>query len=232
MKRLTALLALLFCAAQPFPVQAKPVSAQIGQASVKLALPKGYCVLDGKKTADARLIQLLRGAMQGTSELLLTFADCKQLKQWRSGKLPTLDDLGQYQTPVKAIAKEFASPVKPALSEVCASFKSNEGLFDSGSAPLPVEETIRQLVKGAQSGSGESHGVLLEEDNACYAWLLEKIPTEQGGSKIVAGVVTATVLKSKMVFLHVYAKFDGEPTVKKLLESARATVAAAHAANK
>jgi hypothetical protein len=204
--------------------------AQIGSAALTLPAPEGYCELIEQKPTDARLIQVIGDLVAGThNELLAVSADCGQLEAWRAGKLATLDDYAQYQTPVAAM--DSASSRAESVKEICATARA-EGEKSLADATPELNNRVDAAVKGAKFNEMGFLGVLAEDANACYFGVRMKARTEGGGAEESQVLVSAaTVVKGKIVYYNLYALYHDAGTVAAMLTRHRRNIAALLAAN-
>src|SRR5262249_37508367 len=84
------------CVALAGTVRAADV--QFGTVTLKLDVPSAQCALDPAQASDKRMIDFVTTALgNGGVDLLGVSADCGELRDWRSGKLPFLKHFSQYQ---------------------------------------------------------------------------------------------------------------------------------------
>jgi hypothetical protein len=204
--------------------------AQIGGAAVVLPAPQGYCELTEQQPADVRLINVIGDLVAATqNELLAVSADCGQLEAWRAGKLATLDDYVQYQTPVAAM--DSTTTRGEAVKEVCASARA-EGGKSLASATTDLNAHVDAAVKGAKFGETGFLGVLAEDADACYFGMLLKARTEGGGSEENQLMISAaTVVKGKIIFYNLSTIYHDAATVTAVLARHKRNIPALLAAN-
>jgi hypothetical protein len=204
--------------------------AQIGSAALTLPSPEGYCELSEQQPADARLIHLIGDLVAGShSELLAVSADCGQLEAWRGGKLPTLDDYAQYQTPVADM--DSTSSRAESVKEICATARA-EGEKSAADAAPDLNARVDAAVKGAKFNEMGFLGILAEDADACYFGMRMKARAEGGGAEESEVMVSAaTVVKGKIVFYNFYTLYRDAGTVAAALARHRRNVKALLAAN-
>jgi hypothetical protein len=204
--------------------------AQIGSAALTLPSPQGYCELNEQQPADARLIHVIGDLVAGThNELLAVSADCGQLDAWRAGKLPTLDDYVQYQTPVADM--DSTSPRAESVKEICAAARA-EGEKSVAKAAPDLNARVEAAVKGAKVNEMGFLGVLAEDADACYFGMKMRAHIEGGGAEESQLMVSAaTVVKGKIVFYNLYTIYHDAGTVTATLARHRRNIPALLAAN-
>jgi hypothetical protein len=204
--------------------------AQIGSAALTLPAPQGYCELTEEQPADVRIVNIIGDLVAATkNELLAVSADCRQLEAWRAGKVATLDDYVQYQTPVDAM--DSTAPRGEAVKEICASARADGGKSVAGAA-TDLNARMDAAVKGAKFGETDFLGVLAEDADACYFGLLLKARTEGGGDEENQLMISAaTVVKGKIVFYNLSTIYHDAGTVTAALARHRHNIPALLAAN-
>ena len=203
---------------------------QVGSATIALPSPEGFCELSEQQPADARVINVIDDLVAGTqNELLAVSADCGQLQAWRTGKLPTLDDYAQVQTPVSG--RDADVPRAETVKELCASMRA-EGSRTIAEAIPDLNTRVEAAVKGGKFNEAGFLGVLAEDAGVCYFGLLTKNRTEGGGAEETQVVVSATtVVKGRVVSYSLHTLYHGPDTATAALARHRRNVAALLAAN-
>jgi hypothetical protein len=88
--------ALLSCV---LSVAATAADVRIGDVSLHLPPPPGYCEMDAVLASDTPLIARMHTTLTNTGNGLLAMsADCAELKEWREGRKQALDHAAEYQT--------------------------------------------------------------------------------------------------------------------------------------
>ncbi len=94
--------------------------AQMGDVSVTLPPPAGFCELSEIDPSDKRMLTIVGGLLEKSGNKLLSMsADCAQLTSWRSGQRRLLDDYAQYQAQLAIIDK----PPSEAIAQTCATLR-------------------------------------------------------------------------------------------------------------
>jgi hypothetical protein len=202
---------------------------KIGSVTVALPAPDGYCELIEREPSDARALKIfgdLLAKMQ--SELLAVAADCGQLKDWRVGAQPVLDDYVQYQTLQAARDADLSG--RPVIKEECATLRTQGEKMVAALGPDAVAR-VEEAVKGAKLNEPVFLGVLAEDAKTCYFGLLQKGRTEAGTEKTQLTVSATTIVKGKLVYYNYYALYRGIDTASETLARHQRNVAALLAAN-
>ena len=197
---------------------------------IELVAPPGQCILDKKNAYDARLLSLVAGALGGRNTLLAMYADCKEYKQWHSGKIKTLNNISQYQAPNAYVTRNLKGPPAKIISRLCTSMRA-VGKAQVDKITKNVNRNIAKLATGMKINEMRSLGVLDEDATACYSGLLQSIRTELGTMKIIANVYAITVLDGQLLFYYLLSPYKGPQTVQDLLERQKTNVTAFLAVN-
>src|SRR3954452_2970341 len=81
------------------PRAAYAADVKMGDVTLRLIPPVGYCELNPAEKSDKRMLTAAEGMVApGGNELLAMSADCTELRNWRTGRLPLLQHMAQYQT--------------------------------------------------------------------------------------------------------------------------------------
>lgn len=221
-------IAVLLASLAALPCAAK--DTKIGQTSIILTVPTGQCELDRSQLADGRMLQGVEKAMV-ENRLLASYADCKQLTDWRAGKRGLLEDFAQYQTSLAtADAPAPADPVD-ALKEICANLRAEGEKVVSGLAP-DMKTRIEQAMKDVKVNQARFMGVVAEEPTACYGAIAQRFKAETGKDVTIVGLFANVFVRGKLVFYYLFAPYRSAQTLSVLLAKHKLNVAALLAANK
>jgi hypothetical protein len=206
------------------PVAAIAKDAVIGTVSISLPPPAGYCELDGAQASDARMLNSIN-ALLGASgnRLIVASADCKQLKDWRAGKRPLIDNLAQYQTLVSLEGAPLPSAPEAAIKDLCDQMRAQADQLMSDVADN-IKERAEQAAEHIKFDEMQFLGVVAQEPLVCYAALLQKFKTETGADKAQVTVFGTTVIKGKIVYAYLYAPYVNPDSVTLLLAKQKANI--------
>ncbi|MGB0747226.1 MAG: hypothetical protein ACPGO3_00635 [Magnetospiraceae bacterium] len=205
----------LFIAFLALPGQgqaADSVSVTIANRTLTLEVPAGACALDKNKTTDVPMITFMETSNQNLNRVLLVFAECGELADWRTGKLLYLNHYGYMATPVALMNQSLNitqlqvnnelrphfSPTSAAMTEAMAEGKSraNNALDDLANTNAQVNET-------------KILGVLEEDINGIYVGAVVGLNVD-GEAKKNLGVFSTTLIKDKLVYIYQYEQHTGE----------------------
>jgi hypothetical protein len=206
--------------------------AKIGEASIDLVMPAGFCELDEKYPADARALTSLGKLISGGGNQLLAFAaDCQQLADWRVGKRAVLDDFVQYQTPVRFADKPLEVAPGAFIKQFCAVLRTQGEKLLSAAAP-DINSRIEEALRLVKVNETTFVGVLAEDSTACYTALLQKLKTETGPDKTQTAVNAITIVKGKVVYFYLFSLYTGRDSIDATLAKQKVNLGAFIAANK
>lgn len=231
--RLAFLMTALMCIlAHGAAAQTAPPTASVGAAQIVLPPPAGFCPLDGSRSTDASLKQAATAmiATSGTNLLLAQHVDCAQLEQMRAGKRRLLDDFVQYQTLTAWMDKDL--PVAPAavISETCSELRKSGGTLAT-QAVEAVNPKLQAFSKSIRINEMRFLGVVAEDPATCYAALMQKLRTDDGGEKTQLCIFSTSVVRGKIVYFYVYTPYATDLKIETVLERHKAATAAFQRAN-
>jgi hypothetical protein len=188
---------------------------QLGATKLSLPSPAGQCVLDASNPKDARLLSALeRLTARNTNRVLATFADCNQLKSWRSGER-SFEIYSQYQTLEKMVDKEYP-PTSDILEKTCAYMSDQTAAFVK-SLPKDINQRAKKLSEGLQLNQEASLGVVAQDKKACYASTLTKGKDRSGLEKTQISLMALSIIKGKIIYFYTFSPYNTSVDVKKLL---------------
>jgi len=205
-----------------------PPDGTIGEVSLKLPPPQGYCDLSKKERADAQVLEATTAAVNKVgNELLAMSADCGELTALRKGTRRMLDKRSQYQTTSDAAGKTYTPDV---IKETCSDLRSQGAKMISDDLP-GMRKAVEESYRNTKLNETRFIGVLGEDATACYAALMAKFRFE--GKDVAQVVVLAmTVVKAKQVFYYLMWPYQNADTPTAMLSKHKANVPAFLAANK
>jgi hypothetical protein len=201
--------------------------AALGDVSVNLPPPAGFCELSDSKPADTRMLSIMRELLsQSGDKLLAASADCEQLAGWRTARRPLLDDYAQYQVELAQIDR---APDE-SIQQACATLRAEDSKILPNELP-DIKARIAAVLKKVKINQSAFIGVLAEEPRACYAGLILQIHTEAGIDKTQLTLFAVTAVKNRRVFVYRFMMHTGPDSVDSGLAKLKSDVAAFYAAN-
>ena len=190
-------------ASKPYMIAGKPVV---------LALPKNYCVLDATHPSDKTLIDSVEKSVKGFNELLVQFADCQELKEWRSGKQKYLNNLGNYQTSLKFKKTDMTGREAATIKEICTLFKKqSETLMDD--IKPEIDRRVKEGFKDVEINKMKMIGVVHEDPSVCVTAAFQRLKTENGSVKDQVNISGVSVLNGRLIFSYLYTPSGDEQVV-------------------
>ncbi len=196
---------------------------KLGEVKLGLEPPSGHCFLDESQPSDARLVGLLNSIFRGELRMLGAFADCAQLKSWRTGQRKTLGDYGQFLVPLDFLDKKVEGAAKPYVDTICQIMRDSGGEIMSKSEG-EVRRRFEEALRGAKMNEVRFLGVVGQDDHACYFGLIQNIITEFGDAKTQVDVSAIAFISGKMIYSNLYAVHEGDQTLTELFERQKANV--------
>jgi hypothetical protein len=201
--------------------------ASMGDVSVNLPAPTGFCELTRANKSDERMLTIVGGLLdQSGNKLLSMSADCGQLASWRTAKRQLLDDYAQYQTSTALLT----IPPPETIQQTCTTLRDEGNKILSNQMP-DLKARIEAALKKVQVNQTTFVGVLGEEPRACYAGLIQQIHTEAGIDKTQLSVFAVTAVKDRTVFVYRFMLHTGSDSIIDGLAKLKKDVAAFYAAN-
>lgn len=189
-------------------------------ANLVLPIPKGYCPLSAAHPADKDLMSRTERTVGTRNRVLLMFADCAQLKRYRSTGT-AMSNSGSYMAP-KSARKPVRMPRSKFARVIGAQIKKQTGAIKK--AQRKMTERINKEGNGAELKGNKNLGLVRQDDTAAFMGLVQTWQAE-GSSKILAGSVTGlTLVRERIVSLNLYAPYEGRKTIESLLKAQRANI--------
>jgi hypothetical protein len=201
--------------------------AAMGDVSVNLPPPAGFCEFSHVNPSDKRMLTIVGGLLTQSGNTLLSMsAECRQLAAWRRAERPLLDDYAQYQTSAELIDQPPPEPIE----QTCATLRDEGNKIVSNTMP-DLKARVEAALKQVKMNQTTFIGVLAEEPRACYAGLVQNIHTEAGTDKTQLSLFAVTAVKNRTVFVYRFAPHNGSDSVVDGLAKLKADVTAFYAAN-
>lgn len=195
-----------------------------------LPIPDGHCRLDPSHPADRKMYEYFGNAKGIPVEMVTVFADCRELKKWRTGKKKLLDHYGYVGLPkakkdrvIPLSQQQFNAILEKSFAKT--SDKTIESYLNEGldTAKAALKETTGEDVSFDQQ---QMLGQLGMDENGYYGGMRIKARTPWG-AKVAIGVFSMTVVKQRVLMIYLYDKYNGKPVELDVLlaESKRASAA-------
>jgi hypothetical protein len=200
----------------------------IGGVSITLPPPGGFCELSDSNASDKHMTTMLGGLLEKSgNKLLVMSADCRQLSEWHTGKRKLLDDYGQYQTQIATMNE----PPSETVAETCTTLRKQGDQILAKQLP-DIKKRVEATMSQIKLNETKFIGVLGEDNDACYAGLIQKIHTEANTDKTQITAFAIAIVKNKTVFIYRFGVYRNAQTVDLMLRKIKIDVAALMAANR
>jgi hypothetical protein len=209
---------------------AKAESVVIGSDHYSLNIPKGYCFLKPSEPSDSIVIKFLNDGNKGINKVIMSFADCGQLKLWRAGDIPNLNDFGYILVPTLYVHKKINISPKKYLFEMDKLYNS-QGSKIINSGISRAEALIEKHLPSVKVNETKNLGVLSKDSHALYWGLLQHLNTDLGKSKHVVGLMAMSFMKGKPVNFYLWKEYLGNRTIYDLEQLTALWVTDIQAAN-
>src|SRR5437868_536627 len=193
---------------------AHAADVKMGDVTLRLNPPKGFCDLDASQASDKRLIDFVTATVGKVGNNLIGLsADCAELRDWRTGKQRLLQRISQYQ--VQASRRNSAFTVKEA-KDSCEDMRA-QGQQLSDKSTAGINDKIHEANKNIDFQGQTFLGVLADDPNGCFVGLFQKFKAETGAAISQVNVFYAGSLKDRQLFFYVWVPYRDDSTVHALL---------------
>ena len=227
-----AALAIVVVLASVPVADAKTVSVTVGGRPITLVIDPDQCELDRNNPSDTRVYDLVERGLAGRNQLLMAAADCQQIPAWRSGSRPTLDDFTQVQVNLALRERELSGREAATSKEICTELRKQGDAIVNGPEVTEVRNRFNKLTDTVQLNATTFIGVVHEDDQACYASLVQKVRTEQGRDKLILSVFAHVVLRGRLLYIYRFTEGDSFERLVHVTEQLQRSVAAHIEANR
>src|SRR5262245_20190710 len=207
-------------------VRAAAHDVRIGEITLALPSLPGHCEMDVVHASDAPLVAKLHASVEKTGHrLLLLSADCRELKEWRDGKRPTLTHMAEYQT---VLAFEHARPPddpEKIIKAFCDQMNTMANELAAANIAV-IQDRGEQAVKFIRTNEMKFLGAVPvpDEPQVCYAATVLKFSVEAGDEYTQGTIIATMLLKGKVLLCYLFTPYVGRETLTKLLAKQRANV--------
>jgi hypothetical protein len=215
--------------------EAAAVETAIGDTTIELVAPTGYCPLDSSDWPESQLVDFTSEGIKNQGERLAYFVQCEQARSWHEGdKSKDVLEFVDYQASQNFSGQDVTGAM---LKELCGTLRKSD---DSSKGWLDIFlQAFKSAMKGRYGGAEDTtlaYVVLGYEDTGCYVFSSSLTKNRAQMYRISA----LTTIKSKPVTIHLSRRFGGmdllkgnaEDVIKQLLAASRETATAFIAANR
>jgi len=207
---------------------AHAADVQLGDVKLKLDPPAGECALDPGQASDKRMIDFLNTALgNGGIDLLGINADCGELRDWRTGRLPLLKHFTQYQ--IAKTSRTTSFTLQDAQAG-CARMKE-QGAKLAGDSTTSANDSIHKANDKIDFQGQTFLGVMADDPNGCYVGLFQKYKAENGTNVSQLNVFFMGSLKGRAVNFYLWGPHENDSSVATMLATVQAHIAKVKSAN-
>ena len=189
-------------------------TVSIGGTPLTLAVPENFCALNPKHPLDKQVLDSVKTMIKGRNELLLHFADCKELDDWHNGKLKYLQNYGSYQSSLRLQKVDLKGKETETLKAVCKVFKKQaKEIFKD--VKKEANERASQSFENLKLNEIKPLGVIHEDPQMCAAAVFQKIAVDNDVEEQYSAY-SMTFHKGKMLFSYFYAPPAKNSVIKDL----------------
>ncbi len=191
-----------------------PITMQVAGRNVVVTPPEAACSYDRANPVDAQILYYLEKGLKDYNQLVLAFADCKDLDATRTGKQQTTGDYGQIMFPLSD--KDMLDLTRTELvSKLTDIYRTNTGAFDEGLQK--GTEILKSITSDTlKINNSRVLGVIRSDPDLVQIGMMQSIQTPEK-AVLVLGVITATKL-GVPVTINLYHPSSGADNDKALHE--------------
>jgi hypothetical protein len=212
--------------------RATAADVRIGDVSLRLPQPAGYCEMDPVLASDAPLIAGIHATLARTgNRLLVMSADCAELRDWRNGKRPDVDHMAQYQTVFALEDRPLTDTPEKMVKTYCA----NMDLLGAQAMPgttRDVASRAEQASKTSRPNEMKFLGAIATDPLVCYGAAFQKYKLATREETAQVTIIATTILKGKAISYYLFAPYAGRETFTRLLAKHRTNVSQLRRANR
>jgi len=199
-------------------LEAEAATVNLLGRSIEVAIPTGYCEV-GAHPAEADIVRRTREGIGNSNQVLVMFADCNELEDFRNGKRMMFDNFGQIlaQTPkgqlrvLKGISRsEYIQKISGKTNNFTEAMKKGEA---------------RAKQFSQMTLSSENLGVLSTDSNGLYIGALVTMTDDTGLPRSMIGIVGMTLVREMSITINLYQAYRKSPDLRGLLARQQSAIA-------
>ncbi|MEI6610313.1 MAG: hypothetical protein WCO53_11300 [Deltaproteobacteria bacterium] len=185
--------------------------------TIEIVIPAGHCEVGGHP-AEAELVRRTKEGIGNSNQILVLFAECKELEDFRRGRRTMMDNYGQIlvQTPKGQLRAIKGVSRAKYIQEISA--KSNWA-----DAFKKAEARVKQHSPGYQSQ--ENLGLISTDANGLYMGMLGTLTDDKGRPRQIIGVVGMTLVKELSISINLYQGYRKVPDLRGILARQQSAMA-------
>ena len=193
-----------------FSLEAEAATVNLLGRPIEAVIPTGYCEV-GSHPADANLVSSTRAGIGNANQILVLFANCMELEDFRNGGRTMLDNYGLIlaQTPKGQLRLLKGVSRSEYIKKMGAQPSNNPKNFKK------IEARAKQYIPGYKSY--ENLGLLGTDSNGLYEGLMMTLTDDTGRLRPIVGIIGMTLVKEFSITINLYQAYQNSPDLRGLL---------------
>lgn len=185
--------------------------------TIEIVIPAGYCEVGGHP-AEAELVRRTKEGIGDSNQILVLFAECKELEDFRKGRRTMIDNYGQIlaQTPKGQLRAIKGVSRAKYIQEISGKSNWTEAF-------KKAEVRVKQYAPGYQSQ--ENLGLISTDANGLYMGILMTLTDDKGRPRPIIGVVGMTLVKELSISINLYQGYRKAPDLRGILARQQSAMA-------
>ena len=195
--------------------------------SIEPVIPSGYCEF-GKDPADDELAKRTADAIGDSNRILMLFANCTEIDEFRTRRRTTLDNFGQILVPTPK-GKVVVFPQATTRSAYISRFGDQGNI---AAALAKAEVRLRGIIPSTVNPTTENLGALGADANAGYVGAVLVTTDVPNRARHILLVMGVTLVKGLPVTVNLYRSSTDAEDLGALMALQRTEMGAIVNANK
>ncbi len=196
--------------------------ADVNGVTVNVHVPEGYCALTGETEGETVLMDSLSSVNEGVNEVLISFAACGQLQDWRQGATPSIEKYGFIATPVAANLTHFPGDQDDLNAGLDLVLSNQFGkIMDQAmkQGEGRAQSILDELESGARIEETRPLGYFGYDSYGIYAGIMQRISGDQGVNVTTVGMYSTIAVQNCLLYFYLWDAYSGDANqVDELLE--------------
>jgi len=216
----------IFMAAFLISHSADARDAKVGNSTLSVSPPAGFCEVDKTNKTDASWLSSVTNLLNGAGiALIAAFPDCRELKQMEKSHQFIISKVY-----ISAFSNLIGKSSSDKVTETCDELKTKT-YSDEQKADLA--KAAKEFANGNSLADSKALGVLEEnKGEVCYVATLQKVKTSAGDLVTVLGLFAVTNAHDNLLFLYQYTLYADSTSIPTGLANLKIVYSDFAAANK
>jgi hypothetical protein len=182
-------------------VSAEARQAKIGDKTLNVSPPAGFCEVDKSNKADSGWLTSVINLMNTAGvTVIAAFPDCKELAQMRKNSR-----FMQSKFYVTAATAAIGKSSSKTVSDTCDELRTREY---SAEDKVKLAKAAQDYANGNSAVDAKALGVLDEtKGEVCYVATLQKMKTKAGDLSTMLALFIVTYIDDNLLFLYQYTPY-------------------------